>query len=224
MRIKHFTCILNNLLSSSRNSLLLRNSYLSTRNMSLNMTTSLSSDEIIEIVDENNNVLEPTTRKEMRQKRLIHRATYAFIRDSNNYFYVQKRSKLKDYCPSYWDPTPGGVVAAGESYELTNLREVEEEMGISGIIMNHLFTFYYEDERIKCFGDAWEGVYDGPLALQEVEVEEVEMMSMNEIITRSKNGIDKFTPDSIFACHEYMKLLGSPDVKGDRQKPNYTFK
>ena len=70
---------------------------------------------------------------------------------------------LKDYCPGYYDPTPGGVVAAGESYEVTNRREVEEEMGIccsnGGDNLNfneHLFTFYYEDERIRCFGDAWD--------------------------------------------------------------------
>ena len=77
--------------------LLLNNSIKNSRNMSLNTSTSLSSEEIIEIVDKDNNILEPTTRKEMRKNRLIHRATYAFIRDSNNYFYVQKRSKLKDY-------------------------------------------------------------------------------------------------------------------------------
>jgi ADP-ribose pyrophosphatase YjhB (NUDIX family) len=54
---------------------------------------------------------------------------------------------LKDYCPGYFDPTPGGVVAAGESYEHTNTREVEEEMGINGVEMSHLFTFFYEDDR-----------------------------------------------------------------------------
>jgi 8-oxo-dGTP pyrophosphatase MutT (NUDIX family) len=69
---------------------------------------------------------------------------------------------LKDYCPGFFDPTPGGVgmpsnlivilltlglVAAGESYEVTNTREVQEEMGIGGVPMEHLFTFYYEDGR-----------------------------------------------------------------------------
>lgn len=69
--------------------------------------TSLSADELIEIVDENNNVVHPpTTRREMRAKKLPHRATYAFVRDNNNYFYVQKRSMIKDYCPGYFDPTP----------------------------------------------------------------------------------------------------------------------
>ena len=110
--------------------------------------TTLSAEELIEIVDENNKVVHPpATRREMRAKKLPHRATYAFIRDSNNYFYVQKRSMIKDYCPGYFDPTPGGVVAAGESYTATNLRECEEEMGISSTPMEHLFTFYYEDNR-----------------------------------------------------------------------------
>jgi NADH pyrophosphatase NudC (nudix superfamily) len=39
------------------------------------------------------------------------------------------------------------LVAAGESYEFTNSREVEEEMGIVGAPMEHLFTFYYEDNK-----------------------------------------------------------------------------
>eukprot|EP01038_Epipyxis_sp_PR26KG_P006773 gene6773-9277_t len=182
------------------------------------LPTSLSANELIEIVDENNVVLSPKFRFEMRRDRLCHRATYAFIRNSANYFYVQKRSHLKDYCPCYYDPTPGGVVAAGESYEVTNQREVEEEMGIRNTIMTHLFTFYYEDNRIKCFGDAWEGVYDGPLRLQKEEVESVHLMSMREIIDRFNVG-EKFTPDSLHACMEYVKLFGFPEVIGEKTDP-----
>lgn len=183
-----------------------------------NPPTSLSAKELVEIVDENNNVLQPKLRYEMRRDKLIHRATYAFIRDSNNYFYVQKRSTLKDYCPGFFDPTPGGVVAAGESYELTNRREIEEEMGIKDVPCNHMFTFYYEDHRIKCWGDAWEAVYDGPLKLQKEEVDEVVMMSMKEILDRADAG-ENFTPDSVHACREYVKVRGLLEPIGERKKP-----
>lgn len=174
---------------------------------------SLSANELIEIVNEKNEVQEPKLRHEMRKNKLIHRATYAFIKNSYNYFYVQKRSMLKDYCPGYYDPAPGGVVAAGESYEFTNAREIEEEMGISGVASNHMFTFYYEDERVKCFGDAWEFTYDGPLKLQVEEVDSVELMSMEEIIRRFEAG-ENFTPDSVFACKEYIKQRGMPNPTG----------
>lgn len=178
----------------------------------------LSGQELIEIVDEQNNVLTPKYRWEMRRDKLIHRATYAFVRDSRNYFYVQKRSTLKDYCPGYFDPTPGGVVAAGESYEFTNVREIEEEMGISGVVPEHLFTFYYEDQRIKCYGDAWDVQYDGPLKLQKEEVESVHMMTMQEIFERAERG-EKFTPDSIHACKEYVRMKGFLEPIGEAVQP-----
>jgi len=58
-----------------------------------------SASELIEIVNDQNEIMEPKLRHEMRRDKLIHRATYAFVRNSNNYYYVQKRSMLKDYCP-----------------------------------------------------------------------------------------------------------------------------
>eukprot|EP00428_Durinskia_dybowskii_P065500 CAMPEP_0170379510 /NCGR_PEP_ID=MMETSP0117_2-20130122/13380_1 /TAXON_ID=400756 /ORGANISM="Durinskia baltica, Strain CSIRO CS-38" /LENGTH=176 /DNA_ID=CAMNT_0010634951 /DNA_START=179 /DNA_END=709 /DNA_ORIENTATION=+ len=162
---------------------------------------------MIEIVDESNKPITSCLRKVMRANKLIHRATYTFVRDMNHYFYVQKRSSMKDYCPGFFDPTPGGVVAAGESYEAANYRELEEEMGISNTPAEHLFTFYYEDERMRCFGDAWEVIYEGPLRLQKEEVESVHLMSMKEILESSDAG-ENFTPDSVFACKEYVKLKG----------------
>lgn len=84
--------------------------------------------------------------------------------------------------------------------------------------MTHLFTFYYEDERIKCFGDAWDILYDGPLKLQKEEVDSIEIMSMKEILDRYEAG-ENFTPDSIFACKEYIKLKGMYDVIGPKDAP-----
>jgi len=176
-------------------------------------------EELVEIVDENNNPTGPRRRQEMREGKLRHRATYAFVRDSQNYFYVQKRSMLKDFCPGYWDPTPGGVVAAGESYDETNRREVEEEMGIpSSSQMEHLFTWLYEDDLCKVYGDAWDIIYDGPIKLQLTEVDEVEKMSMHEILERSKNG-ELFTADSIDACKRYVEMKGLLPVNGDKVDP-----
>jgi hypothetical protein len=91
-------------------------------------------------------------------------------------------------------------------------------MGIKDVPSEHLFTFYYEDERIRCYGDAWEVVYDGPLKLQKEEVDAVEKMSMREILSRFDNG-ELFTPDSVFACREYVKLHGYQDPLVEKPQP-----
>ena len=111
-------------------------------------------DEIIEIVDIDNNVLEPCMRRVMRENKLIHRATYALVKDSNNYFYVQKRSKQKITVQTL-GPHSRRSSGCQESYEETNKREVEEEMGVpASTPMTHMFDLYYEDERIV-LGDCW---------------------------------------------------------------------
>lgn len=36
------------------------------------------------------------------------------------------------------------VTQAGETFEENAYRELEEELGVKGVPMEHLFTFYYE--------------------------------------------------------------------------------
>lgn len=54
----------------------------------------------------------------MREKKLIHRATYIFVfQTKTKKLFVQKRSLEKRYCPGYFDACFGGVVAVNETYE-----------------------------------------------------------------------------------------------------------
>jgi hypothetical protein len=45
------------------------------------------------------------------------------------------------------------------------------------------------------------------------EVDDVVLMSMDEILERARAG-EQFTPDSVHACLEYVKLKGSIPVVG----------
>jgi 8-oxo-dGTP pyrophosphatase MutT (NUDIX family) len=51
---------------------------------------------------------------------------------------------IKDYCPGLLDPMAGGVVQYGEDMADNAYREVKEEMGIDGVKLNYVDTFYYE--------------------------------------------------------------------------------
>jgi hypothetical protein len=61
-------------------------------------------------------------------------------------------------------------------------------------------------------------LYDGPLKLQKEEVESIHLMSMKEILDRFESG-ENFTPDSIYACKEYVKLNGIPTPLGPKVDP-----
>jgi putative hydrolase of the HAD superfamily/pyrimidine and pyridine-specific 5'-nucleotidase len=194
--------------------------------------SSLNAKEQIQIVDPltNEPLPTPADRAAMRLNRLCHRATYIFlVRPSDNKLFVQRRSAIKDYCPNYLDPTPGGVVGFGESYELNVQRELEEEMGLSPThtTLKRMFTFHYEDDQTDCWGEAYEAKWEGSpadLKLQEAEVSEVLMLSLDEIIARdnesreSKFCEDKFTQDSMHALRLYKQF------KDDSKKPNQKYR
>ena len=163
---------------------------------------------------------EGNLRSEMRLKNLWHRATYILVRHSgedsdDDKILVQRRSMLKDYCPGKLDPTPGGVVGFGESYEENATREIEEEMGIDlseenpyRNRMNRLFQFSFEDDRVKVWGEFWEATYNGPiekLTLQTEEVAEILSIPVKELQALLEKSPDKFLPDSRHAIQLYFE-------------------
>src|SRR5215467_1890191 len=141
-----------------------------------------AADEIVVIVDELNNIVGAAPRREMRGRCLPHRSTYILVFNSQGALYVQKRTMIKDVFPGYFDPATGGVVLAGESYEESAVRELEEEMGIRDVPLTNLFDFYFEDERSRVWGRAFSCTYDGKIVPQVEEVEYVEMMTIADIL------------------------------------------
>ncbi|RLN89478.1 hypothetical protein BBJ28_00015110 [Nothophytophthora sp. Chile5] len=125
------------------------------------------------------------------------------IVDEDNNVVGKADRAVMDYCPGMLDPMTGGVVQFGEPMDLSAAREAEEEMGVKGVELRYLSTFYYGDERSRVWGGLFDCTFDGPLVLQEEEVAEVLEMSADEIVKRR----DEFTPDGIFAFEKYLKLL-----------------
>jgi 8-oxo-dGTP pyrophosphatase MutT (NUDIX family) len=159
-------------------------------------------DEIVAIVDEHNHVVGAALRREMRAKRLPHRSTYILVFNARGELYVQKRTMTKDVFPGYYDVAAGGVVLAGESYEQGAARELEEEMGIRGVPLTRLFDFYFENERTRLWGCAFSCVHDGPIALQEEEVESGAFMAVDKILCQA--AAEPFTPDGMYVLRRYL--------------------
>ncbi len=159
------------------------------------------SEEWVDWVDEQDQVLQAVPRSQMRRELLRHRATYIVVENSQQQIYVQRRTLSKDYCPGMLDACCGGVVQAGESYDLSAVRELEEEMGISGVSLTPWGTFYTEDHKGKVWGGIYSCRYEGALRLQVEEVVYVELMMVEEILSRQQ----EFTADSIVALRHWLE-------------------
>ncbi len=159
-------------------------------------------DEQVVIVDRENREIGACARRQMRAEALVHRSTYILVFNSRGEIFVQKRTLTKDIYPGCCDPTAGGVVLAGETYEQGAARELAEELGVRGVPLEPLFDFFFEEDRCAVWGRVFRCVWDGPMTLQAEEVESGEFLPPEEVLRRASQ--EPYTPDGIQALRRYL--------------------
>lgn len=159
------------------------------------------------MVDAENRRTGAAARQEVRRLRLIHRASYVFVFNSGGDLFVHRRAPTKDVYPGHWDPAAGGVVLDGESYEQTARRELAEELGIRDVPLTYDFTFYHEDGGNRVWGAVYHCTHDGPLTLQEEEIDRGAFLPLDQTLDLASHA--PFTPDGLRAMRRLLELLGA---------------
>jgi 8-oxo-dGTP pyrophosphatase MutT (NUDIX family) len=154
----------------------------------------VAGDELVDLVDEHDRVLGTITRAEMRQSVAWHRAVYVMVQDRAGRVLLQQRSFDKDLAPGAWDIGAGGVVAAGESYDDAAQRELAEELGVRGVVLEPLGVVRFEGSGLRLHGRAYFAVHDGPFTFDDGEVLRVEWVEADALA--AVVAARPFVPDS----------------------------
>ncbi len=152
-------------------------------------------DELVEIVDDAGNVVATVTRAEMRAKRLQHRSVGIAVMSTDGRLLVHRRSPDKDIWPGCWDIAAGGVVTAGETFEVAAQRELAEELGVFDAELEYLGEGQYSDGIVAEIGRCYRIVHDGPFTFDDGEVVEARWVSLAELDAMRVE--HDFVPDSI---------------------------
>jgi 16S rRNA (adenine1518-N6/adenine1519-N6)-dimethyltransferase len=138
-------------------------------------------EEVFDVVDEADAVTGQATRREVHERKLLHRAVHVFVVNRHGELLLQKRSRFKDAHPGVWDSSVAGHLDAGEDYAAAALRELEEEMGIHGVEVREIGRIPPCEgtgwEHVRLFLTRWDGVPRFPCA----EVEAALWMKADEL-------------------------------------------
>jgi isopentenyldiphosphate isomerase len=126
--------------------------------------------ELVDLVDEINRVVGQALRREVRSRNLLHRGVAILCRNRSGRVHVHKRTVTKDVFPGMYDMFVGGVVLSGESYPVAARREIDEELGITGVEPEFLFAHLYLGDRNRSWIYVYQVEWDGPIRLQAEEV------------------------------------------------------
>jgi SAM-dependent methyltransferase/8-oxo-dGTP pyrophosphatase MutT (NUDIX family) len=157
----------------------------------------LSTDEILDIVDAEDNVIGQAPRGEATAKRLRHRCVFILARDADDRIFVHRRTAEKLVFPSMHDMFVGGVVGAGETYDEAAKREAEEELGVSGLSPVPLFRFLYESPEHTWWSAVYETRTSTAVAPQPEEVAWHTFLTESELAARLSKW--EWVPDGLDA-------------------------
>jgi isopentenyldiphosphate isomerase len=143
--------------------------------------SSSPAEEIVAWVDDDDRVLAPVTRGEIRRRNLLHRAVYVFVWNRRGELLVHQRTWSKDLYPGYWDVCVGGVPRFDEGYDEAAQRELREELGIHRARVSYLFSFRYRDADSRVLGRAYRAVVDEPLEPQPEEILATSFLPLSQI-------------------------------------------
>jgi 8-oxo-dGTP pyrophosphatase MutT (NUDIX family) len=132
----------------------------------------------------------------VRRDNLRHAATAVLVRDPARRIYLHRRTETKDWAPGHWDVAAGGVIVLGEQPDDSALRELEEELGITGVELVALGSHLYEDDTTRCFEYIYEVTWDGPVRHQPEEVIQGHWATLAEVATVLEDPDRSFVPDS----------------------------
>ena len=160
-----------------------------------------SSEERVDVVDEDDRVLGQVTRSQLRAGNLLHRNVAILCLNRRGEIYVHRRTDTKDVFPGLYDMFVGGVVAAGETYAQAALREIEEELGIVGPTPERLFHHRYEGAQTRSHTEVFRVCWDGPIRHQPSEVAWGGYRAATQLAANTEGF--SFVPDGreIFECY-----------------------
>ena len=165
-------------------------------------------DELLQIVDPETG--EPTgehlPRKEVFEKKLWCRTTNIFVLNSKGEILCHERSLSKERFPGAWTTHFGGHVTEGESFKISALKEVEEEIGLKVNAFQLIPWRTSHKEVSRIWVRDFITVYDGEienLKIQEDEIENVKWFKAEEILSELDSESETGSTNWLAGTHDF---------------------
>jgi 16S rRNA (adenine1518-N6/adenine1519-N6)-dimethyltransferase len=96
------------------------------------------SEDLLEVVNAKNQIIGIEKRGIVHAKNLMHRSVHVVLINSDKHILLQQRAWNKDSEPGKWDTSCAGHVDPGEASLEAAERELSEELGLKGVVLEEI--------------------------------------------------------------------------------------
>lgn len=168
------------------------------------------SEEIVTLYDDAGRPCGQAPRNRVRAENLRHGATAVVVTNSRGEIHVHRRTTTKDVFPGLYDFAAGGVLAAGEDPDDGAVRELAEELGVTGVDLRQVGEADYADEHTRYRAFLYRATWDGPIRMQPEEVAWGDWVPAEQLRHRIAHRPDLFVPDSVQLWRTLEPLVSEP--------------
>jgi isopentenyldiphosphate isomerase len=136
----------------------------------------LQKDELLFVVDDDNNPIEPQSRSLVHKNNLWHRTSHIWIVNKQKEILCHQRSQKVEISPGNWDPYCGGHLGPDISYIDGAMKELKEEMGITATDKDLSFFKVFKNQTNFEFQGIFYMTWEGDIAKLPIEKDEVEQI------------------------------------------------
>jgi len=162
--------------------------------------------EILDVVNENNEITGQEERKTVHEKGLWHRVVRILLSNQKGELLLQKRKKTTDINPGVWSSSAAGHLNAGEDYLHAGKRELMEELGIE-TELSELGREKVDIPNDRTFARYYIGECDGDFKARGAEFSEAGFFHVEKIKEMMKENPEKFSPNFLRLFNAYLRKI-----------------
>jgi isopentenyldiphosphate isomerase len=167
------------------------------------------SEEIFDVVNDQDEVIDQLPRSEVHRRGLKHRAIHLLVFNAAGELFLQKRSRLKDNHPGVWDSSVSGHLDTGETYDACSVREAGEEIGlVLAGVPGKLFKIDACAETDQEFVWVYRCEAEGPFVLHPEEIETGAWFSTDKVSIWVHEKPEEFAPAFVYIWRLYTRKAG----------------
>lgn len=165
-------------------------------------------EELFDVCDEHDMVIDTLPRSVVHARKLLHRAVHIFVFNSRGELLLQLRSAEKDEYPLAYTSSASGHLGTGEDYDDAAPRELEEELGLSGCLLERLHKFPAGPETSLEHTVLYRVTSDAQFRIDPREILAATFHSLDEIVAMRIREPEKFTPCFVTLFNWYRSHFG----------------
>lgn len=176
-------------------------------------------EEQFDVVNDRDEVIDVLSRSEVHRQQLLHRAIHVFVFRTDGRMLIHQRSPAKEEFPSVWTSSCSGHVSAGETYNESAPRELQEELGLVAAL-TPLHKFPAQEATSWEFTMLYATTSDDEVTPDPHEMTAVRWMAVSDIAAWTRQSPEQFSPAFLvlfnwYREHATTQTLLNIDSKSD---------